>query len=309
MELWAITPELTLATGFLLPLAWAPFVDPQKSFRLYLAAVAILAAATILTLRMLPWRNQSVFHGTYVLDPVAHFMKLYALAARDFALPPCAAYFRATTFRPDIPALLVSAALGGAMMAGSADLALVILFFYIVTVSTLIFVGVIKQDDRGNGAALKYFLYGAVATAIMLYGVSFLYGLSGTCSLVSAARDGKPMLAFALMLALVGFGFKMAIAPFHMWAPDVYEGSPTPIAGYLSVMPKAAAIVVVLRLLHGAFSPITESWQSVFAIMAGLTMTVGNILAFGQTNMKRLLAYASIAQIGYILAAIAISGV
>lgn len=301
MELWAIIPELTLACGFLVLLAAAPFFEGKRAAILHLVGLFVLAAAAILTVRMLSWPDQRVFHGTYILDPVTHLFKFYAIASAGLMLLVCAEYFRGSRFHSDVPALVVVSALAAAMMAGSADIGLVVLFFYTLTVSTLILIALLKENPRSNEAALKYFLFGAVATAVMLYGLSLLYGIVGRTDITISAAGVPALAILAFLIALVGFGFKMAAVPFHMWAPDVYEGAPTPVAGFISVLPKAVAFVVVLRLATGALSSLQPIWQMVVAVLAAATMTVGNIWALRQTSVKRMLAYSSIAQIGYVL--------
>jgi len=208
-----------------------------------------------------------------------------------------------------VPALIVAATLGAAMLAGSLDIALVVLSFEIVAIATLILVGITTDVSESNEAALKFFLYGAAAVAIMLFGFSLLYGLTGSTH-IEIAADGRTasLAVLALAIALVGFAFKMAVAPFHMWAPDVYQGAPTPIAGFIAVVPKAAAVAIVLRLLHGSFAAQQFAWRPLMEALAAVSMTVGNLAALRQTNVKRLLAYSSIAQIGYVLVGVAVSG-
>ena len=194
------------------------------------------------------------------------------------------------------------------MLAGSLDLALIVLFFFLIAASTILLVALLKEDDRSNEAALKYFVYSAGATAVLLFGLSFLYGLARTTSTTTALQGwggALPLLAFGL--AMVGFGFEMAAAPFHMWAPDVYEGAPTPVSGFISVLPKAAMIAITLRIVTGVLAPAEAVWRPLIEVMAVLSMTIGNIWALRQNNLKRLLAYSSIAQIGYILIGVSVS--
>ena len=307
MELWAITPELAIAIGFLLLLLAASFLQRWPT-AVYMLAVGVLAAGIVLTWRMSGWSSFPVFHGTYAVDRFALFFKLYAAAAAILTLFPFSEYLRRQKFRADAPALVIIATLGSAMLAGSLDLALVVLFFYLIAASTIILVALLKEDDRSNEAALKYFVYSAGATAVLLFGLSFIYGLGGTTSIEVAAQGRSfalPILGFGL--AIVGFGFEMAAAPFHMWAPDVYEGAPTPISGFISVLPKAAMIAVTLRIVTGVLAPAESAWRPMIEIMAVLSMTAGNIWALRQNNLKRLLAYSSIAQIGYILIGVAVS--
>lgn len=307
MELWAITPELALAIGFLLLLLAASFLQRCPA-AVYAFAVAILTVGIVLTLRMFGWSSIPVFHGTYAVDPFAKFFKLYAGAAAILTLFPLSDYLRHQKFRADAPALIVIAALGSAMLAGSLDLVLIVLFFYIIATSTIILVALLKEDDRSNEAALKYFVYSAGATSVLLFGLSFEYGLSGTTSITAAVQEWSwtaPTLAFGLVM--VGFGFEMAAAPFHMWAPDVYEGAPTPISGFISVLPKAAMIAITLRIVTGVLAPAEPIWRPLLEVMAVLSMTAGNLWALRQNNLKRLLAYSSIAQVGYVLVGVAAS--
>lgn len=307
MPLWAIIPELILAVGFLLLLLLAPFLEGPKAAWLYIAALLLLAAAALYTVRMLPWSNQTVFKGTYRLDPLAHFLKFYAMAATALMLPACFDFFRASRYRSDLPAILIITALAGSMLAGSVEISLVVLFFYLLTVGSLILVGITKMERLSNEAALKFFIYGTAATAILIYGLSLFYGVTGSTYVgVRPPSFASALAPFLLAVVLVGFGFKLSIAPFHMWAPDVYEGAPTPVSGLLSTLPKAAAVAIVLRFTEGAFLD-TPGTTVMLEVLAALSMIVGNLWALRQTNLKRLLAYSSIAQIGYIFAAVSVA--
>lgn len=309
MPLWAIIPELILASGFLLLLLMAPFLEGRRAGWVYITAFLLLGAAAVYTVRMLPWPDQSVFKGTYRLDPLAHYLKFYTIAATILMLMACFDFFRTSRYRSDLPAILIITALGGSMLAGSLDISLVVLFFYLLTVGSLILVGITKMDRLSNEAALKFFIYGTAATAILIYGLSLVYGVTGSTSVgVRPAAFASTLTPFLLAVVLVGFGFKLSIAPFHMWAPDVYEGAPTPVAGLLSTLPKAAAVAIVLRFTEGAFAGIPAT-TIMLEVLAVLSMTVGNLWALRQTNLKRLLAYSSIAQIGYIFAAVSIAPV
>jgi NADH-quinone oxidoreductase subunit N len=182
-------------------------------------------------------------------------------------------------------------------------------FFYLLTVGSLILVGITKMERLSNEAALKFFLYGTAATAILIYGFSLFYGATGSTYVTTPTAPFASALApFLLAVILVGFGFKLSIAPFHMWAPDVYEGAPTPVSGLLSTLPKAAAVAIVLRFTKGAFLE-GPGTIVMLEVLAALSMTVGNLWALRQTNLKRLLAYSSVAQIGYIFAAVSIAPV
>jgi len=208
--------------------------------------------------------------------------------------------------------LLLAATLGMNLMAASADLVMLYLAIETTSIPLYVLAGFMLADKQSTEAGFKYMLFGAMTSAVMLYGFSLLFGFAGTTNLyelASMAVAGQLSLGVALglvILIVVGLGFKVSIVPFHFWAPDVYTGSPTPVAGFLSTASKAAGFAVVLRLFmtvfEGSIFPITAlgySWASILAVLAAITMTLGNLVALKQTNIKRLLAYSSIAHAGY----------
>ncbi len=203
--------------------------------------------------------------------------------------------------------LMIIATIGMALMASAGDLIMVYLAIETTSIPLYILSGFFRADDKSTEAGFKYMLFGAMASAIMLYGFSLLFGFSGTTSLekisslIKSGAIGLPQLITSLMLILVGFGFKISAFPLHFWAPDVYEGAPTPVAGFLSTASKAAGFAIVLRVLLTTFAPASDLWLMLLAIMSTLTMTLGNAIALAQHNIKRLLAYSSIAHAGYIL--------
>lgn len=203
--------------------------------------------------------------------------------------------------------LLLVSTLGMNFMASAADL--IILFLAIETTSIPLYLlaGFITRDDKSTEAGFKYLLFGALTSAVMLYGFSLLYGFAGTTNIYAIAEGirtgGLPNAALlgSLLLVLVGFGFKISAVPLHFWAPDVYEGAPTPVAGFLSTASKAAGFAVLVRVLMAAFPEVTPYWGAITAALAVATMTLGNLLALAQRNIKRMLAYSSIAHAGYAL--------
>jgi NADH-quinone oxidoreductase subunit N len=207
--------------------------------------------------------------------------------------------------------LLLTATMGMNLLAASSDL--VMLFIAIETVSIPLYVmsGFMTGDDKSAEAGIKYLLFGAVTTGVMLYGLSLLYGFAGTSNLydiaagIAANQVPGPVLVGTLLLILLGFGFKVALVPLHFWAPDVYEGSPTPVTAFLSTASKAAGFAVLARVMIAAFPSVLADWQATLAIAAVLSMTVGNLIALAQRNIKRLLAYSSIAHAGYVLLGVA----
>ena len=257
---------------------------------------------------MLTWEARTVLAGTYAVDGFAVFFKIIALVSTALVILAAMDGIR-TRFEGEFYALLVFTALGLVLMAASTDLILLALSIEFVSLTSYVLAGFLKADPKSNEAGLKYFLYGAAASATMFFGFSILYGLTGTTNLydMAARLRAAPLpatyLAVAFMLA--GFGFKIAMVPFHQWAPDVYEGAPTPVAAFLSVGSKAAGFAVLARVLLVAVDPARVDWTLLLAVLAALTMTVGNLLALPQRNIKRMLAYSSISHAGFILIGLA----
>jgi NADH-quinone oxidoreductase subunit N len=205
-------------------------------------------------------------------------------------------------------ALLLTSTIGFSLMAASGDLIMLYLALETASISLYILAGFAKNSNRSSEAGMKYFIYGAFASAVMLYGLSFIYGLTQETNLIAVAQaisqqpDGPVLLA--AVLVIVGFGFKISAVPFHFWTPDVYEGAPSAVTGLVSTASKAAGFAVFLRvLMAGVFGAVesTQEWWAMLVAMAIVTMTLGNLLAIYQTNIKRMLAYSSIAQAGYTL--------
>jgi NADH-quinone oxidoreductase subunit N len=208
-------------------------------------------------------------------------------------------------------ALVILAALGLGLMALSNDLIMLYVAMELTSITQYLLVGYLRDTPRSSEAGMKYFLFGAVASTVMLYGLSLLYGFTGQTNFSAVAAglngvDGPPVL-MAMILIAVGFGFKVAAVPFHFWTPDVYEGAPTPITGYISVASKAAGFAVLVRVFNVVF-PVTSQhseWVNLVETLSIVTMTLGNVLAIPQRNIKRMLAYSSIAQAGYVLIGVA----
>jgi NADH-quinone oxidoreductase subunit N len=210
--------------------------------------------------------------------------------------------------------LILLATLGMMIMASAGDLIVLYLGLELMALSTYVLAGFIRHDIKSNEAALKYFLLGAFSSAFLLYGISMIYGLTGTTDIKAIALFvsekgliGNPALSLSMVLFAVAFGFKIAAAPFHMWAPDAYEGAPTSITAFMSVGPKAAGFAVLGRVFMIAFASLKIEWAMVLIPLSILSMAVGNIVALAQTNIKRMLAYSSIAHAGYALIGIIVA--
>ncbi|MBI4279741.1 MAG: NADH-quinone oxidoreductase subunit N [Armatimonadetes bacterium] len=263
----------------------------------------------------------TVFFGSYAVDGFAVFFKVLAIIATTLVILASMDYFRASgereaagagRFEGEFYTLLVFTGLGLVLMAASADLILVALSIEFVSLTSYVLAAYLKGNPKSNEAGLKYFLFGAAASAVMFYGFSLLYGLTGSTSLyviaekVATAPASALVVALALMLA--GFGFKISMVPFHQWTPDVYEGAPTPVAAFLSVGSKAAGFAVLLRVVVVAIAPSGLDYITLIAGLSAVSMFLGNLLALPQRNIKRMLAYSSISHAGFLLIAPAAYG-
>ncbi|MCX7840170.1 MAG: NADH-quinone oxidoreductase subunit N, partial [Anaerolineae bacterium] len=304
-----ILPELILATfGLLILIGDLVWREKGHTLLVWSALVAFaLAFAVTLTL----WGiNTSLFAGMYVIDLFSTFFKLFAAITGIFIVLLSIDYLRGRTpYRGEFLGLFTLAILAMMMMASSTSLLTIYLSIEFLSYTSYLLTGFLREDKKSNEAAIKYFLYGAITSAVMLYGLSLLYGVSGSLNLTDIARafassidPSTRLVALAsTALVLAGLGFKISLVPFHQWAPDVYEGAPTPVTAFLSVGSKALGFAVLLRLALTAFPAFQNNWAPLLALISIITMTLGNLVALRQTNVKRMLAYSSIAQAGYIL--------
>jgi NADH-quinone oxidoreductase subunit N len=255
------------------------------------------------------------FGGTVAADEFSSFfIYLFLLAAALVILGSMDYLERDSAQHGEFYALVLMGTVGMCFMAASTDLIMIFLGLEISSIATYILAGYRRGDPLCNEASLKYFLLGSFATAFLLYGVAFVYGLTGTTNLLgatsrlSANPQWTALAQVALILIFVGLAFKLSAAPFQIWAPDVYQGAPAPVSAFLSVGPKAAAFAVLLRVFLGSFTSATAFTFWVLWIAAVLTMTVGNLGALWQSNVKRMLAYSSVAHAGYVLVGVTAGG-
>ena len=249
-----------------------------------------------------------ILGGMLAVDQMAVFFKLLMLAASAVALMMAAGFLERSRYGGgEYVSLVLFATLGTMIMASGANLASLYVGLELMALSVYVLVGYFKLEVKSNEGAVKYFVLGAASSAILLYGISLVYGSLGTldleeirASLVAVPSD-NPMLV--LGIALVGFGmlFKVAAVPFHVWTPDAYEGAPTPVTAFISVAPKAAAFAMFMRIFLGAFGPEVDHWRVMLWVASAATMIYGNVAALTQDNVKRMLAYSSIAHAGYAL--------
>lgn len=270
-------------------------------------ALVGLAGAVAVTLSLAMRAPQAAFADSVTADPFCTFFRiLFCIIAALVILTGLHYFRRLPTGRGEVCALLIFATAGMSLLSVSSDLIMVYLSIEFVSITSYILAGYLKADRRSNEAALKYFLFGAACSAMMLYGMSLLYGATGETAIRAVAARlpdvPTPVSLLGLAMMLVGFGFKISMAPFHAWAPDVYEGAPTPFAAFFSVGPKLAGFAVLVRVLQTGFPfEVQVKWVPLLAILSAVTMTVGNVGALRQINIKRMLAYSSIAHAGYML--------
>jgi len=304
-DFYYILPELVLTAGALIVLI-ADVLMPRASRAL--AMVTLLAiGATVAALVPFATTRVEVAHGLLAVDGFALFFKVVFLGAAALTVLMSVRYLEIEGASPgEYYFLILCATLGMMIMAGGIDLITIFIGLETMAVSFYILAGFIKPNQKSNEAAVKYFLLGAFSLGILLYGMSLMYGLSGTTNLRVMAtafvgQEHDARLVLAVILVVAGVGFKIAAVPFHMWAPDVYEGAPTPVTAFLSVGSKAASFAMLLRIFLEGLPSMSADWRLLFEVLAIVTMTVGNLAALTQTNLKRMLAYSSIAHAGYLL--------
>src|SRR5712691_6762384 len=304
----AILPELILSGTILLVLIVDVFLPARrKSWSMPVGLLGVVAA--LIAVLTLVGRTRSTFGGSFVVDNFAILFKLFFLSVAIVVLAVSLRYFREGGFyQGEFYFLLLTSFLGCLMMPSSRDLLLLFISLELVSAPGFLMAAFRKSDPRSNEAGLKFFLIGVLSTAVMLYGMSLIYGLTGSARLgaiahgLTAVSGAKETLAFAAILfVVVGFAFKVSAVPFQFWAPDTYEGAPVPVAAFLAVASSAAGFAGLLQLMFVAFIHQSAFWAPIFAALSIATMLLGNLVALKQTHVVRLLAYSGIAQAGYIL--------
>ena len=300
-----ILPELALTAGALAVLLLSVLV-PRRDGLLLWTALATVAVTLVLVVRFFGL-EVSAARGLLAIDGFAAFFKVMILLSAALTLLMSAPYLRVEGIRVgEYYFLILCASIGMMFMASGVELITLFIGLETMAVSFYVLAGFLKPNPRSNEAAVKYFLLGGFSLGFLLYGMSLVYGATGTTSLagIAAALSGQDtslVLVLAVILVGAGMGFKIAAVPFHMWAPDVYEGAPTPVTAFLSVGSKAASFAMLLRIFVVGMPALGDEWALFFIVLAVVTMTVGNIAALTQSNLKRMLAYSSIAHAGYLL--------
>src|ERR1043166_6235158 len=311
-DFYYILPELVLTGGALIVLI-ADVLLPRGNKALGWLTLVVIGA-TLASLAPFTSTHVEVAHGLLAVDRFALFFKIVFLGAAAITTLISMKYLEIEGVSPgEYYFLILCSTLGMMIMAAGIDLISIFIGLETMAVSFYILAGFIKPNPRSNEAAVKYFLLGAFSLGILLYGMSLMYGLSGTTSLRVMAtafvgQERDPRLVLAVILGVAGVGFKIAAVPFHMWAPDGYEGAPTPVTAFLSVGSKAASFAMLLRIFLEGMPSLSADWRILFEVLAIVTMTVGNLAALTQSNLKRMLAYSSIAHAGYLLIGVVAAG-
>ncbi len=298
-------PEVILSVGALLLLMIAAFAGDRATQLISALAVLLLAAAGV-SLFGPAGSGGSAFGGLYVADSFAAFAKLLIYGAAIISIILAHGYFeRAGALKAEYPILLLLSSVGMGMMVSATDLLTLYVGLELQSLSAYVLASFMRRDLRSAEAGLKYFVLGALASGILLYGISLLYGFTGTTlfsGVASAASDGLSTgELFGVVFVLAGIAFKISAVPFHMWTPDVYEGAPTPVTAFFASAPKVAAMGLLVRVAIDAMGPAGTSWQQIVIFSALASTILGGVAAIGQSNMKRLLAYSSINNVGFAL--------
>jgi NADH-quinone oxidoreductase subunit N len=312
----AIAPEIILAIGVNLVLFIDLWLDEAKKWAMATLTGFVLLAAfiPIVTLAVTGDDTRSLFDGRYVVDEFSLVLKaLFLLAAYVVVLLSQTELEEGGYYQGEFYVLLLCSVIGMVMMTSARDLVSIFVALELLSIPAYMMAAWRKRDERSNEAGVKYYLLGVFASAVLLYGMSLLYGATGSTLLTdigASLRDAdlSGLEIVAVVFVICGFAFKISAVPFHTWAPDTYEGAPTPVTAFLSVASKAAGFVALLSLIFIAFQGADDVLEPLIWVLAVLTMTVGNVLALRQTNIVRMLAYSSVSQGGFILMPLAFAG-
>jgi len=313
-----MVPQL-IVFGLAIVLLLADAFVPRRTHFTLLTAISLIGyAAAMVALYWQDDKNDTTFGGMFRADGLTVFLPVIILSAAIVSVMISASYVETLEGRMPLGefyVLLAFSVLGALIVAAAGDLIVVFVGIELASLATYVLTAFAKRRVTSIEGALKYFLLGIFASAILIYGMAWTYGLTGSTNLtaisnhlgtlISDQGHEEPALLLALLLLVVGLGFKIAAVPFHMWTPDAYDGAPTPVTAFMSVGPKAAGFAAIIRILVDGLGPMNDDWINLIAVLAVLTMAFGNIVALAQRNIKRMLAYSSIAHTGYMLVGLA----
>ena len=315
-DIMMVLPEEVLSIGAILLMLVAAWGGPASTRAVSWTAVAVLAGAGIALLGPAS-SGGAAFDGLFRADAFSAFAKVLIYAATAVSIIMAPGFFTRTPgddLRPEYPVLMLLAAAGMGMMVSAGDMLTLYVGLELQSLASYVLASFMRRDARSGEAGLKYFVLGALASGILLYGISLVYGFSGTTEFTgiagayAGAAPGSATfmgLIFGLVFVFAGLAFKMAVVPFHMWTPDVYEGAPTPVTAFFASASKVSAVALAARVAVGAMGPAHEQWQQIVIFAALASIILGAVAAIGQSNIKRLLAYSSINNVGFILVGLA----
>ena len=312
----ALAPEIIVSVGgLLLILLDSIKLERAKPFMPALASLTLLAALIPVITLAVDGSARSLFDGTYVVDSMSLVLKaLFLVSAYVVVLLSTNYVAEGDYWEGEYYSLMVVAVLGMLVMASARDLRMIFVALELLSIPAYMLAAWRKGDEKSNEAGMKYYLMGVFASAVLLYGMSLIYGVGRSTRLDIVAENltgigdgrGAPIVTVAMIFVIIGFAFKVSAVPFHTWAPDTYEGAPTPVTAFLAVASKTAGFVALIQIVFFCFYTRPDIVQPVFAVLAVLSMTVGNLIALRQTNIVRMLAYSGIAQAGFMLAPFAV---
>ena len=311
IDILILGPEILLIIYSIIAILTASFLKSNKSYNLIFQATVIIFLISALILYFTPFETQTNVNDIFIRDPFSKFFQILILLSVSCLLFMSKQYLQNNKlFKPEYPILIIFSTLGMMIMISSNNFLLLYLGLEIQSLSLYVVSSFRRDNYKSTEAGLKYFILGSLSSGLMLFGISLIYGSTGSINfeIISSMINYEgffPGIVAGLVFLICGFAFKASAVPFHMWTPDVYEGSPTPVTAFFATVPKLAAVGVLLRVLFDCFGPIVESWQQVIIIISVLSMFLGSVAAIGQNNIKRLMAYSSIGHIGFVLMGVA----
>ena len=311
IDILILAPEILLIIYSIIAILIASFLKSNKSYNLIFQATVIIFLISALILYFTPFEIQTNVNGIFIRDTFSKFFQILILLSVSCLLFMSKQYLQKNNlFKPEYPILIIFSTLGMMVMISSNNFLLLYLGLEIQSLSLYVVSSFRRDNYKSTEAGLKYFILGSLSSGLMLFGISLIYGSTGSINfeIISSMINYEgffPGIVAGLVFLICGFAFKASAVPFHMWTPDVYEGSPTPVTAFFATVPKLAAVGVLLRVLFDCFGQIVESWQQVIIIISVLSMFLGSVAAIGQNNIKRLMAYSSIGHIGFVLMGIA----
>ena len=311
IDILILAPEILLIIYSIIAILIASFLKSNKSNKLIFQATVIIFLISALILYFTPFEVQTNVSDIFIRDTFSKFFQILILLSVSCLLFMSKQYLQKNNlFKPEYPILIIFSTLGMMIMISSHNFLLLYLGLEIQSLSLYVVSSFRRDNYKSTEAGLKYFILGSLSSGLMLFGISLIYGSTGSINfeIISSMINFEgffPGIVAGLVFLICGFAFKASAVPFHMWTPDVYEGSPTPVTAFFATVPKLAAVGVLLRVLFDCFGQIVESWQQVIIIISVLSMFLGSVAAIGQNNIKRLMAYSSIGHIGFVLMGVA----